>query len=157
MSAIVLAEQKAKLTAALQEYASSLSNLADEQVPQAFDMTDQLGKLAEEVRTRLRDRLLLWLNVNGRTVTDKGTKSADVGGFKVSAIPTRSGVDPKKLEALLRRRNIPPETAMDAYVSYKMNPVKLASAVASGKLTDADLSECGYDPSFRISMERLDG
>lgn len=59
MSAIVLADEKQKLWGALQAYAAALSNLTDEQVPTAFGTADELQKLSEDVRSRLRDRLLL--------------------------------------------------------------------------------------------------
>lgn len=152
-SALVLASQKTKLFAALQEYAAVLSNLENEQVPAAFEMTDQLKELAEEVRTRLRDRLLLIVSAVGTKVTEKGSMAADLGNFLVKAIPTRTGVDPKKLEGLLRKRQIELTRIMDATVTYKVNEHKLLDAQVTKLLTQADVDSCRYDKAFRVTVE----
>lgn len=150
-NAIVLADEKAKLFTALSSYANALANLSDEQVPAAFDMTDQLRDMAEEVRTRLRDRILLYVQAKGRQLTDKGSMTAESGGFKLTAIPTRTGIDPKKLEALLRRKGIDPAVAMDATITYKVNMGKLAACAA---LTPGELTACSYDKAFRVQVDR---
>lgn len=150
MSAIVLADEKQKLWGALQAYAAALSNLTDEQVPTAFGTADELQKLSEDVRSRLRDRLLLYLQVNGQKTTEKGSVAADVGGFTVTAIPTRTGIDPKKLETLLRRKGIDVEAGMDATVAYKVNPEKVAKLLESGRLHEQDREACLYDKAFRV-------
>lgn len=149
-NAIVLADEKAKLFTALNSYANALANLSDEQVPAAFDMTDQLRDMAEEVRTRLRDRILLYVQAKGRQLTDKGSMTAESGGFKLTAIPTRTGIDPKKLEALLRRKGIDPAVAMDATITYKVNMGKLATC----SLTPGELTACSYDKAFRVQVDK---
>jgi hypothetical protein len=149
--AIVLADEKTKLFAALSGYASALSNLTPEQVPAAIDMTLQLKKLAEEVYERLRDRLIKDTQEKGYKATDKGTMEQSIGGFKVRAIPTKTGTDPKKLEAKLRALGMQPENYMDATMALKVNAGKLALLVATKTLTLADVA---YDPSFRVQVER---
>jgi hypothetical protein len=152
--AIVLAEGKSKLFLALNHYATALTNLAPEQVPAAFDMTDQLKDLAEEVRQRLRERLLLQVQADGERTTEKGSVAASIGGFKVTAIPMRTGLDPKKLEALLRRKAIPAEKVMDATIAYKVNETKLAVAQAEKLLSPTDVESCRYDRSYRVQVSR---
>lgn len=154
MSNIVLADEKGKLFNALGSYASALSNLSDEQVPEAFEMTDKLGKLAEEVRDRLRSRLLKWVKETGATVTEKGSRANSIGGFRVSAIPTRTGIDPKKLEALLRRLALDPAVGMTPTITYAVNEEKVMALVESGRLTTEDLNNCRYSESFRIQVEK---
>lgn len=152
MSNIVLADEKNKLFTALSSYATALANLTDEQVPQAFDMTDQLEDLAKEVRTRLRDRLLLYVQANGTKATDKGSMKAEAGGYRLVAIPTRTGIDPKKLEALLRRKGIDPAGVMDTTITYKVNLAKLSTTSC---LTQTELDACLYDKAFRVEVARM--
>lgn len=154
MSDIVLADEKGRLFTALGSYATALSNLTEEQVPEAFEMTDKLNKLAEEVRDRLRSKLLAWLAEHGEVVTEKGSKAGVVGGFKVSAIPTRTGIDPKKLEALLRRLKLDPNTHMKTTLSYAVDDAKVMALVQAGRLTVEDLNNCKYSESFRIAVEK---
>jgi hypothetical protein len=153
MSDIVLANEKSKLFTVLSGYANAISNLTDEQVPEAFEMTDNLKTLADEVRDRLRDRLLGWVQRAGEVVTEKGSMAGSTGGFKVTAIPTRTGVDPKKLEALLRRLKLDPVICMDQTVAYKVNNDKITTALIKGQLTVEDVASCNYDKSFRVQVE----
>lgn len=149
--AIVLADEKSKLFTALSGYATALSNLTPEQVPAAMDMTTQLKKLAEEVYGRLRDRILENVKANGQVVSEKGSMSMGVGGFKVSAIPTKTGTDPKKLEAKLRALGKDPSAHMDSTITYKVNIFKLGALIESGALALADVA---YDPAYRVMVER---
>lgn len=152
--AIVLADEKNKLFPALQGWATALSNLAPEQVPAALDMARQMKTLSEEVHNKLRDKLLEGIKVNGVRVTEKGSMQDTVGGFKVTAIPTRTGVDGKKLETLLRAKGLDPGIWMDQTISYKVNEGKLLQAAEKGKLTAADVESCRYDPAYRVQVER---
>lgn len=153
-NAIVLADEKTKLFTALASFADALANLTEEQVPAAFEMADKMGKLSDEVRERLRTRILKAVKDNGQVVSEKGSMSLGVGGFKVSAIPTRTGVDSKKLEALLRARKLDPAVAMDVTMSYKANDTKILQAVSSGHLTADDVEAVKYDKAFRVMVER---
>lgn len=154
MDAIVLAENKKKVMLALAEYADMLSNLTPEQVPQAFELTKQMSDLTDEVHKRLREQMLQRVQAEGQTITEKGSMALTVGGYKVTAIPTKTGIDPKKLESLLRKRGADVEAVMDATVSYKLNPGKVAVAEAAGKLTRDDIANCTYDKAFRVQVER---
>lgn len=156
MSDIVLAEKKQMMTA-LHAFASALSNLTEEQVPDAFDTVDKMQKLSDEVREQLRTRLLLFLNVHGSTKGDKGTKEAESGGYLLQAIPTRTGIDPKKLEALLRRKRLDVESGMDATITFKVNEDKLARLVASGQLSEQDREACRYERAYRVSVQKPGG
>lgn len=153
MTDIVLAEKKSHLQAALQSFASALSSLTNEQVPAALEIARDLGKLAEETEAALKTRALLYLNMHGHQVTDKGSVQAEVGGFRLTAIPTRTGYDPKKLEAVLRRRGLTPEAGMNVTVTYKVDEAKVAGLFAAGKLTEHDLEASKYDKSYRLAIE----
>lgn len=154
--AIVLADEKRKLFTALSGYAGALSTLTDEQVPEAFEMTAKLGELADEVRTRLRERVLNRVLAEGEVITDKGSKGMRVAGYKLGCIPTRTGIDPKKLEALLRHKKLEPAVAMDSTVTWSVNNNKVMASVKEGRLTAADVESCRYAPAWRVSVEKSD-
>jgi hypothetical protein len=150
-NAIVLADEKNKLMTPLAGFAAMLSNLTPEQVPGALDIAIALRKLGEEVADRLRDRLAQTVAKDGETYTDKGSKRASIGGFKVTVIPTKTGTDPKKLEAKLRALGKDPANYMDATITYKVNPGKLALLVMTKYLA---LEDVAYSPDFRVGIER---
>ena len=149
--AIVLADEKNKLFTSLQGWATALSKLTPEQVPAALEIASSFKKLGVEVYDRLRDRVLEEVKKNGSVTSEKGSMAASVGGFKATAIPTKTGTDPKKLEAKLRALGMEPSVGMDAQITYLVNKEKLASLVAGGALTLADVA---YDPSYRVQVER---
>lgn len=149
-----LAPQKAQLTLALRQFAEALSNLTDEQVPVALDMARELGRLAEDTQDALKQRALLYLNVHGQVVTEKGSRQARVGGFTVTAVPTRTGLDPKKVEPLLRRRGLEPSAHMKSTIKYDVDQARIDRLVAEGKLQPADVEACRYDKTYRLEVER---
>lgn len=152
--AIVLADEQAKLFPVLRGWAHALSNLAPEQVPAAFDMALQFKKLGEDVYDNLRDKLLAAVKETGEKVTDKGSMKAMAGGFAIMAIPTKTGTDPKKFEALLRAKKLDPAIWMDSLITYKLNPTKMLRAVVSGMLSQDDVDSCAYPPAYRVQVER---
>lgn len=153
-TAIVLADEKNKLFPALQSWATALSNLQPEQIPAALDMAKQMQKLSDEVYNKLRDELLKGVKQNGAVVTAKGSMQNAVGGFKVTAIPTRTGTDAKKFESMLRAKKIEPSAYMDAVLTLKFNATKAEQAVAAGVISGADLESCAVDPAYRVQVER---
>lgn len=148
-----LVSAKTMVQAALIDFAAALSGLAAADRPEAFDIATQFKKVTEEVYDRLRDKLLADVEATGSVVTEKGTREAHYPSFTVRAIPTRTGTDPKKLEARLRSLGIDPAVVMDATITYKVNPAKLANLVAAGTLK---YDEVAYEPGFRIQLERND-
>jgi hypothetical protein len=146
---------KAGLLPALQAFGSALGQLADGDVPAAYELTAQAEKMLEEVRGLLKTRAMLWLNVNGQKVTDKGTMEGSVSGFSVRAIPMRTGLDPKKLEQTLRAKKLDPNSQMKPTITYKVDEAKVAVLVSEGKLSPADLEACKYEPSWRLEVKKM--
>jgi hypothetical protein len=147
--------QKAGLMTALQQFASGISTLKDEEVPEAYEVTAKLEGMFEEVRALLKQRAVDYLQANGRRATDKGTLEAEVNGFSLRAIPMRTGLDPKKLEATLRSKKLDPTANMNATIILKVDTAKVATLVGEGKLTKDDLAACAYDPSIRLEVKKL--
>lgn len=156
-SSIILASERQQMQSALQSFASALSKLTDEQVPAALDAVRQLNDLSEEMKDGLRVRAIQFLRSAGQRITDKGSLQTLIGGYRMTAIPTRSGLDPKKLEVALRRRGLDATAGMNPSITYKVDVDKVAALVDSGKLTQEDLTACQYDESFRVSVEPVDG
>lgn len=143
---------KTQVQAALIDFAAALSGLTAADRPEALDIATQFKKVTEEVYDRLRDKLLADVGSGGAIITEKGTKELGLGDYVVRAIPTRTGTDPKKLEAKLRALGRDPAHYMDATITYKVSPMRLAGLVAEGVLK---LEEVAYEPGFRIQLERV--
>lgn len=152
-----LVTHQSALTMVLRQFADKLSTLADEEVPEAYEMADAFARALEHAKVGLRDRALMYLNVHGKKVTDKGTVETAVGEYLVRAIPTRTGYDPKKVEGMLRRRGLDPVAGMDPTITYRVNGPKLEELRAGGHITDGDLQSCKYSEGFRVEVKRGEG
>lgn len=80
----------------------------------------------------------------------KGTYRYVIGDDVLSMRPTRTGTDPKKLEAWLRARNLEPSKYMDATVTYKTSELGTQQLLKEGQLTHDDLEELEYDESWAV-------
>lgn len=156
-TSIILADERRVMQQALQTFSSAMSKLTDEQVPAALDMVKQLHELSEEMKDGLRARAIQFLRDVGQKVTDKGSLQTLIGGYRLTAVPTKTGLDPKKLEVALRRRGLDPTAGMNPTITYKVDIEKVAALMDSGKLTSDDIKTCQYDESFRVTVEPLDG
>jgi hypothetical protein len=145
---------RSELMRELQKFGQWLSEMTDAQLPEVLDFVTRLEKNIEGTRSILKERALLYLNVHGIAEGEKGTKAAQVGQYTVKAIPTRTGLDPKKLEKALRTKGIDPNVAMKPTVSYAVDPDKVAAMRVAGTLTEQDIEACQYDRSYRIDVKR---
>lgn len=120
---------------------------------------------ALQVLTRLKDlvkdlyevavrRQLTILQRDGAQITDKGTLALDRDGWHFEARPTRTGLDPKRFENILRARGKQPAEYMDAEITYKMNADKTILAVERGVLTTAELETCRYERRYSVQPVR---
>lgn len=154
MDALVLAENKKQVMQAMSLFSTMLSEVTEEQTPQAFEMVEQIEDVMGEVRDRLRKKMLEKVQAEGQRISDKGSMQVGLGGYSIKAIPTKTGVDGRKLEALLRKRNVDPALYMDVTMEFKVNQTKLQTALSNGVLTPDDLKNCEHTPSFRLQVER---
>jgi hypothetical protein len=149
---IVPAAQSQLLTS-LRAFADQLANLPDEDVPLAFEAMDQGKALFDEGRERFRQKLLDKLQQSGERVGDKGSLAMEIGTRRVAAIRTKTGYDPKLVEAMLRRRGLAVEAWMLPTIAYKVSDEKLATGLQEGKFTAADLEGCRYSETFRLEVK----
>lgn len=143
-------------TSAMQAIARKLQTMTNEEVPAAMDFFTQLKKMSDGVRDNIKDRLLLYMNVNGKQVTEKGTLETVVGGYLVRTVPVKTGVDSKKLEKLLRARGIDVVAGMDPVTTWKANADKVQRMVGAGLLSESDVRALQYDTEYRVEVKRQD-
>lgn len=146
-----LVKAESQIKDALIAFAGALTGMEKADQPAALDVITQMKKVTEEVYDRLRSRCLDQAILDGHKVTEKGTYEASYNGFTVRAIPTRTGTDPKKLEAKLRALKLEPSAWMDTTLVYKVNDAKLMPLIEDGRLK---LEEVAYDKSYRVELER---
>jgi hypothetical protein len=144
---------------ALHQLAVMVRDLPQEYVPQAYSALTQATTVLEMHTNELKSRLLLEATARGERYTEAGSTrfTAEVDGtrYLVSAIPTRTGPDPRKLEAALRNRHLIPGEWMDEVKSYKVNPYKFGRLVEEGILSTADVAAVQYEKSYRLQVTEV--
>ncbi|UOF79708.1 hypothetical protein [Caudoviricetes sp.] len=153
MSDAIIPAVKKQLMQALASVADQLSNLPADQVPAAVQLMAGGKALFEEAYTRFRDRAISQLKESGTPIGEKGSLTQQLGRWTMTAIRTRSGFDPKKVEALLRRKGLDPAAWMRTTLSYAVDEDKLNNLRHRPDVTPADLEGCKYDESFRIEVK----
>ena len=138
---------------AMQSLASWLSSVEPEQFGEALSLLKSLQSALENAEGTVKNRAVEMVRRDGTRETEKGTYGLTLGAYTIRAIPTRTGVDSKKLEAHLRGRQLEPTIAMDATMTYKVNEGKLVACVEQGKLTQAEVDACKADTSYRLECK----
>lgn len=138
---------------AMMTLADWLQRVEPDEFGQALNLLKSLGSALEDAEGVVKARAVEMVRKQGVKETEKGTMSLTLGGHTIRAIPTRTGVDAKKLEAHLRGRGLDPAVAMDATITYKVNDGKLARAVADGTLSQSEVDGCRADTSYRLEVK----
>lgn len=111
------------------------------------DWEKNLTALAKNGRDRLLDLVL----ENGEQVTETGTKKLDVdGGWEVEARPRKTGVDGKKLEALLRAKKLDVGKYMIATITYAPNELGVEQLIKEGKVTPEEMATCHHELEYNL-------
>ncbi len=97
-----------------------------------------------------KQRMIEMLKKDGQQTTDKGSMEAQVGGWKLSMSPTRTGIDPKKLEARLRSKQVDPAKYMRQTISYAIDEDKLNSLIDKRVMSNDELVDCRYEESWTV-------
>ena len=150
-------ESKSELHAALAKFAEAAQQLEPAQRPAAFEVMKSGKALFEEGYASVRDKLVERGLDIGEPAGDKGTRVLREGAFETRVIPTRSGLDPRLVEAMLLRRKLPLKEYMVPTITYTLGEdhrAKLATAIAAGLLTQADVDACKYEVSYRVEVRR---
>lgn len=141
------------LNAALVELALPFSGkmkLNPVAVDEAYRNLVEVKSAVEDTLEIAKAKLKAMIENKGEVTTEKGSMERQLGGYMYSMRPTRTGTDPKKLEALLRAKEKDPALYMAATVTYKVDEQKLGVALAKKVLTEEELKNCAYDKSFAL-------
>lgn len=157
MNQIKLYENKNKFWLALAEFTQSINSLSQDEIPHAYQFADDLVKVADELKDALRNDLVEHAEAHGDRVGDKGTREAAMGDKVVRIIPTRTGIDPKLLEAVMRHNGIDHTTHMTPYMTYKVDYDKVNALVNAGRLTLSQVESCRYPKAYRVQVRGPQG
>lgn len=117
----------------------SQDNLPVPVLAETFDMLKGYEDAVSDVAGVARGKLLDLLKEQG---SGESSLKLTVGGWELSARPRKTGLDAKKLEALLRAKGIDPTNYMTTKVSYEVDPARVPLLTADGKLSQAELDTC---------------
>lgn len=136
----------------LKGFAALLStDLQPNELAEVLSSIRHLSKgLSNGVEPIAKKRLVTFLKETGDVITDKGTKEAIIGGWKIRMKPYRSGIDAKKLEALIRAKGRDPANYMTTEVSFSVSDLGLQKLQEKGIATEDELETCKYDESWTL-------
>lgn len=135
---------------ALAALGSIPSELAPAERAEVLVFISQAKKLLESTEKVHKDAVKAEVLAAGKVVTEAGTKRLERDGFSWEIRPTKTGYDPKKVEAGLRAQGLNPAEHMTTEVSYSVDVPKLDALVAAEKLTADELKDWKYDPSWAV-------
>ncbi len=99
-----------------------------------------------------KKQILLVLQMEGEKVTDKGSLRLEKDGVRFEARPHRTGVDPKKLEALLRAKKLNVEGWMTPTITYKVNEENVVELRTRGIITPAEYAAIQYETTMVVQQ-----
>jgi hypothetical protein len=117
----------------------SQTNLPTPVLVETFDQLKGYEDALADVVGVARGKLLDIIKEQG---SGDSSLKLTVGGYEVSARPRKTGLDAKKLEALLRAKGIDPSSYMTTKVTYEVDPPRAEALVQLGKLTQDELNTC---------------
>ncbi len=150
----------ARTGAALTEAVAYLSDMFEQaglpnEFAQVYDAITDTTSALEKLKEMTKDRLLAAVIAQGAQVTEKGTRRLVVGGWQTEARPHRTGLDDKKVEALLRAKGYTDlSRGMEQVITYKASSDKLATLVSAGILTQDELDTCNVDFTWALQKPK---
>lgn len=141
----------------LMTYARILSQeaLAPRDLVRTFKSLREIQKVLEDKNSGLevlaKRQLIAYLKGYGKPHSDKGAMNATVDGLFVKMHLTRTGHDPKKVEALLRAKGKDPQLYMVQKVSYGVPDEGTTSYEKLSKVLGDELESCRYEESWTVS------
>lgn len=137
--------------AALESLSNALTRVTPAELPAARGVVKQLQDVSKHLYEHIKDQIVDYVREHGKEIANsKGGLEAYIPGvlepLKVGL--HRTGVDPRKLEALLRAKELKVELCMVPKISFAVDDEKVAAAVEAGKLTEAEVATCFYDETW---------
>jgi len=154
-SAITIASVRERINQDLKDLAIAMSGELDaHRATEALLLVRETDKILKNYDKVVKARVQELLLSEGEVVTDKGSRGMTVNGWSLFMKPTRTGVDPKKFEAMLRAKGLDPENFMDTSIVYSFNEQKALDAVAKKRITQEELASCKYDLSWTVETPK---
>lgn len=132
------------------EFSRRASLATVENDPEIYnECLDLLGVL-EEIKESLRKRLIAAAVNLGQVTSEKGTRRTISGSYTIEIRPFRTGFDAKKVEAMLRARDLDPLEHMDAKVQFSVNEERLKKLSADCTVSQEQIDGCKYDTTWAL-------
>lgn len=129
----------------------SQENLPPDALAAVMSIARQAKDVIEDgIEKVAKIRLIEVIKRHGKATTDKGSMGFNVGGWHLGMQPYRTGVDPKKLEGMLRAKGIDPAKWMVQTISYSLNADKVTQLQDKKILTVEELDNCKYNESWTV-------
>lgn len=136
---------------AIEKLAVALSNdPTPEAVTHTYAAIKDWSKTLENVGKIASGILKSTISSQGEKTTDKGTMQLQVGNFQLEMRPHKTGLDAKKVEALLQAKELSLDKYMDKEIRYKLNETRLRTAIAEGDLTEDEISTCNVEVTYSL-------
>lgn len=127
----------------LKDISGFLDKAPPEKLPETLTMVKEVVKVLEYSVEAAQDRLIAHVLELGDAVPEtKGTY--EWNGVKVR--PTRTTFDPKKVEGLLRAKNLDVNLYMDKKLTYVVNESRLDAVMNEG-----EKESCRYELKYQLS------
>lgn len=132
-------------------YVSSLigPDAPPENVADALVILKMVEKQAEAMNAYVRDAAIRLLKEKGQEVGEKGTRTLTAGNWLLE-MHRKNGIDPKKLEKLLREKGLEPEVAMTPTIKYSVNYTKLTDL----GLSHDTMRDIAFDESWSLQSPK---
>ena len=139
----------------MEKLGNALTVATPEVVTEVFAQVKQWEGLVKDVGNVAKEMIKSMVLEKGKQTTDKGSRELVVAGYQLEVRPHRTGLDPAKVQALLKAKGLDFEVGMDADISWKVNEQKLALAVEIKKqLTEDEVVSCQYDESWSVQSPK---
>ena len=139
-----------QLTDALIGFSQAIATISKETAPKLWDSVKKMKDLVEEYEKTVRQYVLDMVVAEGKTETEAGTKRMTRSGYRLEVQPSGGGYDAKKVEALLRSKDIGLLLGMDTKVTYTVNEGKLTDLINKKKVTEDELDTCRSEKGWKV-------
>jgi hypothetical protein len=112
-------------------------------------------KTLKTIEGLLKKRVIEFVKTKGHITTEKGSMGAEADGLQFEIRPYRSGLDPKKLEALIRAKSLDPAKFMDTTVTYSLSVDEMKQRRLKAAFTEAELEAAIYDESWTVQTPKV--
>ncbi len=126
------------------------TDLKDEFVAPLFDLTKRMMKATTGIEAPLKAKVASLVAEHGKKITDAGTKTFDLAGWRMEVRPTGGGFDRDAFFSLLRRKKIEKSEACDREVIYTPNKDLINQLIGAGKLKQSDVDGCVKEGGFAV-------